>query len=170
VLAEIRARIEAEPVDDSFGDLKIEAQETKVQTLALLDDRLQEARMHEAQQAQIAAERAALAEERRIAREESARQEAQMAAQRAELDRREAEAREADRKRLEAAWAAEQEASRERDAREAAAARAQARLADAAPAMLDILKDWSTAELPDADPELLGWARERRDEVIASLE
>lgn len=137
-LAAMRDRLELEPVDESYGDLKIEAQETKVLMLHAFDDKIAEQRAFEEQQAEVARQRAAFLEEQRQetarraaeraeqdAREAAAaadrqrqrqaeedalaQERAEMARQRAELDRREAEARERDRVVQEAAEAAEAE-------------------------------------------------------------
>ncbi len=171
-LVAMRGRLENEPVDDTYGDLKIEAQETKVVMLQALDEKIAEQRAYEAQQAELARERAALAEERKARAEENARQQAQIDAQRAELDRREAESREADRKRLEAAWQAEQQATRERVAREAAeVVRAESRreaLNAAAPLMRDCLTHWRAAELHE-DAAMLDYARVERDRILSDL-
>jgi hypothetical protein len=61
----MRARLEAEPVDDSYGDLRIEAQETKVVMLRALDEKIAEQRALEAQQAEVARQREAFLEEQR---------------------------------------------------------------------------------------------------------
>jgi hypothetical protein len=164
------ATVEIEGVDD----LKFEVDESRARTLKVLDEAIAEQRSLEAESDRLAAERAALAEERRVAREESARQEAQIAAQRAELDRRDKEAREAERVRLLAVWEAEQRVTKERVAQEVAEAQRRAAVAAAAPAMRDLLADWRDCDLLAFDSEdELRRARQtladRRDRILSDL-
>jgi len=176
MLREIRGHLENEPVDDSFGDLKIEAQETKCAMLEMLGTKIAEQQSFEAEQAALAEARARFAEEqraetaRRVAereaedsrrkaeaaaleaqRAENARQQAQIDAQRAELDRREAEAREAERARQEAEQrelcARIDAENRERARQRMAEDAALARLHAAAEPMRQLLDDWRAWEL-----------------------
>jgi hypothetical protein len=66
MLREIRGHLENEPVDDSFGDLKIEAQETKCAMLEMLGVKIGEQEALESAQAEIDRQRAAFAEEQRV--------------------------------------------------------------------------------------------------------
>lgn len=193
------ARMEAEPLGaDRFGDLQIEAAEAKCAGLEWIACARVERAGVEAEEARIAADRAAFveeqrkataarAEERRVEDEARAKREAEekarREAERADIDAREAAviaARKALDDRLEKQAAEDAERARiadaERDAR-AAAERdrllaeqaARERVAAAAPRMLRILQEWQIADESPHGQEVSDALRRSRDDVLAEL-
>jgi colicin import membrane protein len=144
-------RIATEPVNDSYGDLQIEAEETKKATLSALHDRIADQQGVEAQQAEVERQRQFFLEEQR---QETARR----AAERVEQDRRDAE------------LAAERERLRQVEAEVMAAHRAENARREAQIAAREAEVARREAEAREADEARQRAEQAKRDRLAAERE